>query len=388
MELPPEILFEIFDYIKEIKALIAISKVCKYFKDIIFTHTREISINLGSSESKQDIEEISRQFENFSGLRIAKVEISYDANLTEKAEFCKKHSTKITHLMLSEITFLNPILNHQNFDNFSLLKIHIQKCDLASCSQTLAEFILSCKHLKHLTISYCDGLDIDALNFIARQLYTTQIENFELFPSYSYFDDASSHENESKFWRIEKLKSFSVRSSTKEIVVMKKNFVRMMLGRMICDNLKKLELNAELNYGDNFVPFLITHFPSLDTLLLGRGVSSMKNQDFVNICNGFKYLKTLEFHFVHPESALELRSLQRNSMLNEITLGMTKDVTIDDLKIIASRLRNLKKVSIVFYNISQPSLRTLKEIKNLFPSLVQFHKTGQKNCLKNNVCVT
>lgn len=382
-KLPPELLIEIFDELDEIKALIAVSKVCKYFKDVTSSHTREISINLGSSESKLEIDEISKQLGSFSGLRAAKLEISHDANLTEKADFCKNHSTKITHLILSEITFLNPIIEHQTFNN--LLTLHFQKCDL-SCSQTLAEFILSCSSLRHLKIAYCDGLDIDALNSIGRHLHTTQIEAFELLPTYSYYDASSS---ESQYWRIEKLKSFSVGSSSKEIVVMKKNFVRIMLGRMVCESLTKLELNAELNYGDaSFVLFLITHFPSLDTLRLGRGVSSMKNQDFVNICNGFKNLQSLEFHFVHPESEVEMRSLQRNSTITELTLGMTKEVTIEDLKIIASRLKNLLKVSIVSYNISRPSPEYFEEITKIFPRIVQFTKTGQKNCLKNNFCVT
>lgn len=385
--LPPEILIKIFNELKEIKKLIAISKVCKYFKDIILSHTRQISIELGSSESREQIEDISKIFGNFSGLRAAKLEISYDANLTEKADFCKKHSTNITHLVLSEITFLNPILDHQTFDN--LITVQIQKCDLVSCSQTFADFILSCRSLKHLTISYCDGLDIDALNSIGRQLHTTQIENFELFPTYSYYDVSSQHDNDdSEFWRIDKLKNFSVRSSTKEIVVMKKNFVRKMLGRMVCNNLTKLELNAELNYGDdNFVLYLINHFPSLDTLLLGRGVSSMKNQDFVNICNGFKNLQSLEFHFVQADSALEIRSLQSNSTINNLTLGITKEVKIEDLKFIASRFKNLEKVSIIFYNIQRPSQEYLKEITKIFPR-VQCQKTGQKNSLQSNFCVT
>lgn len=384
-KLPPEILITIFnnDKLQEIKALIAISKVCKYFKDIIFNLTRKISINFGSSDK---IIEISQQFENFTGLKIVQLEISFDAHLIEKAKFCRRHSSKITQLTLNEITFLNPVLDHRGFDNLTSLKIH--KCDLASCSQTLADFIIFCPKLKHLTISICDGLDIDSLNSIGRQLHKTQIENFELFPTYSYCDT----QNDTQFWRIDKLKAFSVRSSSKEIVVMKKNFVKIMLGRMICENLHKLELIAELNFGDNnFVPFLINHFPNLETLLLGRGISSMKNQDFVNICNDFKNLKTLEFHFVHHDEVM-LTHLQKNLTIIELTLGLSKDISIQDLKIIAGRLPNLQKVSVIIYNISRDTNEYLKQLTNIFP-IVQFQKTGQKCCqallnISNNLCVT
>jgi hypothetical protein len=370
--LPPEILIKIFIKLNEFSSIIALSKVCKRFREIIIHHIRCTAISFGSKESRDEIQKFSKEIFN---LKIAaiKLEISNDENLDDKMEFCRIHSNKITHLTINEITFLNPIMESY-FEE--LQSLCLRKSDLSS-STDLAGFILSCPKLKHLTFSSCDGLEVAALNSIGRDLHLTTIQKLELFPSYSYYDVS---ENDARDWRIENLKEFSVRSSFNEIVVMKRNFVRKMLGRLVCVDLVKLELNAEINYGDNnFVPFLISHFPNLQILKLGRGVTPVCNQDFIRICNGFKCLTSLEFHFINrSDEELQMRALQRNNNISELTLGLTKELSSENLKFIASRLTNLKKVSVILYNHARNTQDYLIQLTKIFPNLVQFQKTGQK----------
>jgi hypothetical protein len=381
-KIPPEIFIKIFCYVRDINDLIATSNTCKRFNEIISNHIKNLSICFGENATKEEIETASREIQaNFSSIKSINLQVTQDVWLEEKTKFIETYSENITQLTIKHMSFLNTIFDLRTFHN--LAKLHVDKCDLTSSSRELIDFILQgCINLKHLCISSCDGLDVDSLSNLGKQLNQTKIETFELLPSFAYYDIPG---NGGDYWRIENLKTLSVRSSNNEVVVMKKGFVRKMIGRDVCENLTKLELAAEINYGENLVPLIANNFPNLITLVLSRGASAITNQDFVTICNRLKNLKKLEFHFLNDDKDLKMQLLKRNLSIEELTLGLTNDFSIDNFKAIQKCLSSLKNLSVIHYNFkSSTSQEYFQKISKIFPNnLVQFQRTGQKSPTSN-----
>lgn len=374
-QLPPEILIKIFDFVNDFISLIAISQTSKRFNEIIKNHVRTLSITFDKNITKGEIETASKEIQEiFLSLKSIELAIEKDEWLDEKTQFLKIYSKHIKQLTLKDVSFLNTIFGVRNFT--SLIKLQISKCDLTSSSSELTNFILQgCIRLKYLGIWSCEGLDVGSLNELGKNLKSTNIVTFQLLPSFAYFDIQN---NDADYWRIENLKTLSVSSSNKEVVVMKKGFIRTMLGRSVCKNLVALKLAAEINCGENFVPLIIRNFPNLNNLVLGRGVSAIKMQDFIAICNGLKHLKKLEFHFNGDFKDLKMLHLKRNSSIEELVLGLTEDFPIENLKIIKKCLLNIKNLSVIYYNFkSSTSQEYRQQVYKIFPKLVQFHRTGQ-----------
>lgn len=365
--LPTELLIEIFNYQPEM--ILKLSQVCKYFNLIATTQIKNIEINVGI-EPDYEIEAIAKQLEKFNSIRALKVTMAFDHNIAEKAELCAMNNNKITDLILSDFSFLNPFFDNSDisFDNLKTLKI--DNSDLSSSSVELQVFILkSCKNLKTLTISGCCGLEIFSLNEIGRNLHHTKIENLHLSPTYSYFDMSSYQTNQN--WTIENLKVLSIKS---KLVVMKKNFVRNMLGNpQKFPNLSKLELIAELNFGGDIVPVIIQQFPSLRYISLGKGVSTIHNHDFPTICNNYSNLNSLEFHFNNQDETLDLKPLRNNTALNQLTIGLTKNITLDNLQTISNCFSNLKKISIILYYLIPSNEKYLKDLIKIFPHVIELN---------------
>lgn len=359
--LPVELLLHIFNYIPD--HIIAISQVSKYLNLIATTQIRNVSICF-QRDSEKDIEVVSQQLETFKSIKQLKVELSYDVNISEKADFCAIHNNIISHLVLSDFSFLNPFFDKLYVTYKNLDTLIIENSDLTSSSDDLPDFILkSCTNLKNLKISGCSGLEIDSLNVIGRELANTKIEKLELHPTYSYFD-MSSPNNRDESWTIENLKTLSVRS---KLVVMKKNFVRNMLGNSrIFPNLKKLELIAELNFGNNFISVLTQQFPNLEKIALGKGVIDIHNQDFTTICNHYKSLSSLEFHFIHQDEQLDLRHLQKNLSIKTLTIGLTKEI---NLQKIAECLPYLTHLCVILYYLPSNKDDFLEKLVKIFSNV-------------------
>lgn len=369
-QLPEEIIANIFNYLPD---PITVSQVCSYFHLVATSQIRSIHVKLSSEKS---VEIVRKQIalEEFSALRKLKLELVFDVNNVEKSAFFNRFRDKLTHLVLREMTFLNPFFEHikQKFSNLGSL--HIENSDLTSCSTQISHFIVnSCPKLKSLTIKTCSGFELDSLNYIGKNLNKTAIEHFQLLPTYSYFDvsEVSSVDNH---WTIENLKTFSIRS---KLVVMKKNFVRNLIGRKNL-NLETLELIAELDLGEPLAARIIQNYPNLRNLSLGKGCSQIKNEDFSNLCNFYKKLKTFEFHFSQSESDLDLRNLQKNLSITELTIGLTKTISTSNLTAIAKCFPNVLRLNIVLYYLSSSNQEFLTLITKIFPKIqiLEFQRTG------------
>jgi hypothetical protein len=378
-DLPPEILIKIFDYTPQM--ILKLSQVCKFFDTIATTQIKSIEINV-AYESDNEIDSMSKRLQNFSNVRLLKLKVAADQNIAEKANLCEINCNKITHLKLSEMSFLNPFFAHNNrsdvsFDNLVTLKI--ENSDLSSSSEDFKNFVItSCKNLKCLILKSCSGMDVEVLNEIGRQLSSTKIEDFQLYPTYSYFDMSSTQSNQNQNWTIDNLKTLSVRS---KLVVMKKNFIRNMIGyNQRFEKMKKLELIAELSFGSDIVNALVNQFPNLETLALGKGLKEIRNQDFVTICNNYVNLKSLEFHFnnANCDQELNLRSLHRNTSITKLTLGLTNNVAMKNLTQISKCIPNLIKIRIILYYLIPSSEEFLEQLIKIFSGIkeLNFHRIG------------
>lgn len=377
-QLPLEILIEIFNYVPEM--ILNLSRVSKYFREIATNQIKRVELCL-EQEAESEILAISDEMRNFKTTINLKLKLAFDVNIAEKAELCAIHSDKIQTLIFSEFSFLNPFFDQYDVFYDQLESLEILNCDLTSSSNELSNFVLkSCVNLKNLTICGCSGMEIDELNKIGRELSNTKIEKLQLHPTYSYFDMSSSAHNDES-WTIENLKMLSVRS---KLVVMKKNFVKNMLStrnRQKFPNLKKLELIAELDCGTNFVPSLIYQFPNLENIAIGKGVVLVRNNDFSLICNQYKNLRSLEFHFVQKDEQLELKHrLLKNDKLTDLTIGITKNIiTTEHLDRISKSLPNLRKLKLIVYYLISDSKLFIQQIIKIFPQIkeLNFSHIGQ-----------
>lgn len=377
-DLPEEIVANIFSYLTDGTSAIRASQVCTFFKLVATTQIRKINVNL-STEKTFEILRIQDALDEFRALKKLQLEVSFDVNNLPKCKFCHRFNKILWHLTLREMTFLNPFFDngHITFDQLNTLII--ESSDMTSCSSQLSQFILElCPKLKNLTISGCSGLEIDALNYLGSRLIFTDIEKFELLPTYSYFDNATP--TEENFWTIDKLKTLSIRS---KLVVMRKNFVRNVIGRRN-ENLKTLELIATLDYGEPLAPKIIQNYPNLEKLALGKGCTIVRNEDFLLLCNFYQKLKSLEFHFAQSDFELDLRSLQKNESITELALGLTKNVTPANVSVIAKCLPNVTRLSIVLYYLSTSNQEFLSFIMTIFPRItyLEFQRTGMSENMK------
>lgn len=376
-KLPEELIAKIFSYLTDSTSAIVASQVCSYFKLVATTQIRAMKLKL-ASEKVDEIRFVQEALGEFQALKKLKLEISFDVNSVDKSRFCHRFREKLTHLTLRDMTFLNPFFDH--CQPFSITSLTIQNSDLTSCSNQVSQFIVRfCPKLTHLTISGCSGLEIESLNYIGQNLNETTIENFQFLPTYSYFDVSQTPSADHQ-WTIEKLKTLSIRST---IVVMRKNFVRNLIGRR-SENLTTLELIAELDLGDHLATKIIQNFPNLQKLSLGKGCAVMRNEDFLNLCNFYKNLKSLEFHFSQSDSVLDLKGLRRNESMEELTVGLTKNISLTDVKSIAKQLPNVTRLNIVLYFLSTSNQKFLTFLTKTFPNVkhIQFQRTGMSENMK------
>lgn len=374
-QLPEELLAKIFSYLDGF-ASIAASQVCSLFKLVAVTQIRSIDLKICN---ENQIGTIANSLKEFFAIRKLKLEISYDIQNIEKSQFCNQFSDKLSNLTLREMTFLNPFFDNTDISFSNLTTLSIENSDLSSSSSELSEFILRCPQLKKLTISGCSGLEIEALDYLGQRIGTyTQLEEFNLFPTYCYFD--VSHSSSNYYWTIDKLTTLSVRS---KLVVMKPNFVRNLIGNR-SDNLKSLELVGDLDAGEHLVTRIINNFPNLEKLSLGKGCSTLTNDDFTTLCNYYSKMTTLEFHFSPSDLRLDLRSLRKNSSITELMLGLTKDITIDNLMTISKNLPNICRLSIVLYYLSTSNQEFLTIVTKVFPKVqhLEFQRTGMAENMK------
>ena len=376
-ELPEELLAEIFQYLTD---PITASQVCSYFYIVATTQVRSIKIKL-SSEKIGEITKMKQILEEFRALKKMKLDVSFDVYNIEKSRFCFRFSDKITSLVLKEMTFLNPfIITQPNLSFTNLTTLKLKNSDLSSCSSQICDFILHCcPQLKNLIISGCSGLEIESLNSIGKNLNRTQIENFQLLPTFSYFDVSPTTSAES-CWTIENLKTLSIRS---KLVVMKKNFVKNVIMQR-SEKLTTLELIAELNLGESLASKIIENYPNLEKLSLGSGCTQISNEDFSNLCNFYQKLKSFEFHFSRCDFNLDLKNLRRNESIVSLKLGMTKNVTLENLATIAKCLPNVSRLNITLYCISSSTQEFLSFVIKMFPNVqhLEFQRTGKSDNMK------
>lgn len=355
---------------------ITASQACLFFKLVATTQIRSVHLHL-TSEKSEKIKFLRESLQDFQSLKKLKLELSFDVNNVEKSKFCSQFSDKLTTLVLREMTFLNPFFNQPSISFSNLTSLTIENSDLSSCSDEISNFILRCcPKLKDLTISGCSGLEIESLNQIGQNLNQTQIENFHLLPTYSYFDVASSENH----WTIENLKTLSIRS---KLVVMKKNFVKNLIGRRN-EKLKTLELIAEIDLGEPLATRIISNYPNLEKLSLGKGCSVINNVDFSNFCNFYKNLKSFEFHFSQSDEPVNIMNLRRNDSIEELTLGLTKNVASTNIALIAKCLRNVTRLNIILYYFSTSNQEFLTQITEIFPRVrhLEFQRTGMSENMK------
>lgn len=373
--LPEELVAKIFSYLEN---PITVSQVCSYFKLVATAQSRKMQLRI-SNETSDQIRAAEQALIDFKALRELKIEIQFDTNNECKAKLVNRFSQQITHLALKELTFLNPFFAQRDVIFSNLTSFSIENSDLSSSDQ-LPHFILRCcPKLTNLTLSGCSGLEIDHLEEIGRNLNQTPIEHFYLHPTYSYFDstqNSSPHEH----WTIEKLKTLSIRS---KLVVIRPNFVKNIVGRRN-ENLTTLELIAELDLGENLAPKIIQNYPNLRKLSLGKGCSILRNEDFIVLCNFYKKLRSLEFHFALSDEILELRALEANESIKDLTIGLTKNVTDENIIKIARCLPNVTRLSVVLYYLSTSNQVFLTLIMQLFPNLqhIEFQRVGMTENMK------
>lgn len=369
-QLPEEIIANIFNFLPDPTT---VSQVCSYFHLVATTQIRNVHVKL-SSEKSLEIVKKQDALEDFTALKKLKLELVFDVNNVEKSAFFKRFRDKLTHLIFREMTFLNPFFDHINYTFSNLESLHIENSDLTSCSTQISQFVVRCcPKLKNLTIKTCSGLEIESLNYIGQNLNQTAIENFQLLPTYSYFDVSQTPSSDGH-WTIENLKTLSLRS---KLVVMKKNFVKNLIGREN-KNLKTLELIAELDLGEPLAAKITRNYPNLEKLSLGKGCSQIKNEDFSNLCNFYKNMKSFEFHFAQSDFLLDLRSLHKNESITELTLGLTKNIVQSNLLTISNSLPNVSRLNIILYYLSSSNQEFLTLITKLFPNLqhLEFQRTG------------
>lgn len=373
--LPEELVAKIFSYLEN---PITVSQVCSYFKLVAVSQSRRMNLRI-ANDSAEQITALEKALIDFKALRELKIEIQFDTNNEYKAKFINRFCDKITHLSLRELTFLNPFFAQRDVIFSNLTSFSIENSDLTSSDQ-LPHFILRCcPKLKYLTLSGCSGLEIDSLEEIGRNLNQTPIEHFHLLPTYSYFDCAQAS-SPYEHWTIDRLKTLSIRS---KLVVMKKNFVKNVLGRRN-ENLRTLELIAELDLGENLAPKIIQNYPNLRNLSLGRGCTVLRNEDFTLLCNFYKNLRSLEFHFAISDECLDLRALEKNESIKDLTIGLPKNVTDENIMKIARCLPNVSRLSVVLYYLSTSNQEFLTLIMNLFPRLqhIEFQRVGMSENMK------
>lgn len=374
--LPEELIAKIFSYLSD---KIPLSQVCLYFKIVAATQIRLIDVKL-SSEKCHEIRSLQDALDEFHALKKLRLELSFDVNNDGKLKFCNHFSSKLSSLRLREMTFLNPFFDeHHSFD--SLTSLTIENSDLSSSSNEIAYFLLNCcPKLKHLTIGGCSGFDIDALDKIGQNLNQTMIEDFRLLPTYSYFDLSQQETTNNQNWTIENLKALSIRS---KLVVMKKNFVKHLIGTR-SNKLQTLELIASLDLGENLVSKIIQNYPNLRKLSLGKGCTMLRNEDFTNLCNFYKNIKSLEFHFMHSDDDLNLRNLEENLSIRELTLGLTSNISLESLATISKCLSKVEHLNIVLYFLSSSNQEFLTLITKMFPNVKQleFQRTGMTENMK------
>ena len=373
LDLPEEIIAKIFTYLSN---PIVASQVCSYWKLVANTQVRKIDLKI-TSEKPDEIRVLRDALEEFRSLKKLKLELSSDTNNVEKAKFCNRFSNELTHLSLSEMTFLNPFFDDPNISFNNLTSFTIENSDLTSSNQ-ISNFILRCcPRLKHLRLSGCSGLEIETLDYIGQNLNQTQIETFEFLPTYSYYDTAQTP---TRHWTIGRLKTFSIRS---KLVVMKKNFVKNLIGQRSLE-LKTLELIAELDLGESLASKVMQNYPNLEKLSLGKGCGVLKNDDFNALCNFYKKLTSFEFHFTQTESSLDLKSLDKNTSIVDLTIGLTKNVSVENVIAIAKNLPNVSRLSIVLYYLSPSNQAFLTLITNIFPQVqhISFQRTGMSENMK------
>lgn len=365
--LPVELILYIFDYIPH--DIISISQVCRYFNLIATTKVRNIKISL-QREKEEQMEEIITQLKSFKAIQSIEAKLVSDLNVIKKAAFCAIFSNKISKLCLSEFTYLNPLFLKGTVTLENLETLSIEASDLTSASNNLPYFIIKiCKNLKNLKISGCSGLEIDSLNLIGRKLNRTKISKLELHPIYSYFD-MSSQQNRDDSWTIENLTTLSVRS---KLVVMKKNFVRNMLGNSNkkYENLKQLDLVADVNFGTNLVSYLTQHFPNLEHLTIGKGIMDIRNQDFLIVCNHYKFLKSLEFHFIIQDEPLDLKNLKKNLNVTKLTIGLTKTISMENLREISECLPNITQLCVILFYLIPSNKDFIDQLVKIFSKTVK-----------------
>lgn len=372
-ELPIEIMAQIFSLIED---PITASQVSLHFHLVATTHIRSVCLKLSTEKSAEIVRKQSA-LEDFAALKRLKLEIVYDVNNVEKSGFFNRFRDKLTHLVLREMTFLNPFFDHQHEIFENLKSLHIENSDLTSCSSQISHFIINCcPNLRNLTIKTCSGLEIESLNYIGQNLNKTCVEHFHLLPTYSYFDVSPVDSP----WTIENLKTLSIRS---KLVVMKKNFVKNLISRRN-EKLKTLELIAELDLGESLTEKIIRNFPNLENLSLGKGCNFIKNEDFSNLCNFYQKLRKFEFHFSQSDNPLDLRGMSKNFSITELTIGLTKNITASNLTAIAKNLPNITRLNVILYYLSKSNQEFLTSITKMFPNIKQleFQRTGMSENIK------
>lgn len=160
-ELPEELIEKIFSYLVD---PITAAETCSYFKLVATTQIRAIQIKLSSEKSDQ-IRFKQDALEEFRALKKLKLEVSFDVNNVEKSKFCNRFRDKLVHLVLREMTFLNPFFDNRDISFSNLTTLAIENSDMSSCSDQISHFVLKCcPQLKNLIITGCSGLEIDSLN--------------------------------------------------------------------------------------------------------------------------------------------------------------------------------------------------------------------------------
>lgn len=363
-----DVLIIIFNYVPEM--IFEISQVCKLFNQIVTNRIRQIKLSLNQNNP----EDVSEKLATLN-INSIKLSMSYDQFIEEKSVFCNQFSEKITSLILRHMTFLNPIFE-KSFNNLDELIIY--KCDLTSCTNFSEFIIVGCKVLTNLKIIGCSGLDIEELNSLGKQLYKTNIIHIKLKPNYSYFDVPQSV-NEKEYWTIEKLKTLSIRS---KLVVMKKNFIRNVFAKR-SENLRKLELIADIDFGEQLITRIIQNYPKLEYLAIGKGCSIVKNDDFLTLCNHYKNLKSLEFHFSNQDDSLDLSSLEQNESIRELCLGINKNVSAGHLALISQKLPNIGKLQIIQYNMQNVDKAKENTIVSIFSNVkhIELHEPGGRTII-------